>query len=57
MSLLEIFRTELCSHPISWGTRLFLAALIISAISAVIALAISTADSGNGKDNSDAPRP
>jgi len=57
MSLLEIFRTELRSHPISWGRRLFLAALIISAISAVIALAISTADSGNGKDNSDAPRP
>ena len=57
MSLQEIFHTELWSHPISWGTLLFLAALIISAISAVIGLAISATVSGNGKDNSDAPRP
>jgi hypothetical protein len=57
MSLQENFHAELWSHPISWGTLLFWAALIISAISAVIALAISATDSGNGKDNSDAPRP
>jgi hypothetical protein len=42
MSLQEIFHAELWGHPISWGTLLFLAALIISTISAVIALAIST---------------
>jgi anti-sigma-K factor RskA len=57
MSLREIFHAELWSHPPSWGTLLFWAALIISAISAVIALAISTADFDNRQDDSDAPTP
>jgi hypothetical protein len=58
MSLQEIshkvqgWLAELWATP--WGTLLFWAALIISAMSAIIALAISATVSGDGKDDSDA---
>jgi hypothetical protein len=60
MSLLEIFHKV--QGWLGCGTipflegRCFFAALIISAIAAIIALAVSATVSGNGKDNSDAPR-
>jgi hypothetical protein len=62
MSLQEIFHkvqgslAELWNYPISWWTLLFWAALILAAMAAIIALAASAAVSGDGKDNSDAPR-
>ena len=57
MSLQEIFYkvqgwpAELWTTP--WGTLFFWTALIISAISAIITLAVSTSASGNWKDDSD----
>jgi hypothetical protein len=61
MSLQEIFHkaqgwlAELWNYPIPWGTLFFWAALIISVMAAINALAVSAAVSGDGKDNSDAP--
>jgi hypothetical protein len=60
MSLQEIFHkvqgwlAELWNYPIPWGTLIFWAALILAAMAAIIALAVSTSTSGNWKDNSDA---
>ena len=60
MSLQEIFHkvqgwvAELWNHHPPLETLLFWAALIISAMSAIIALAISATVSGDGKDDSDA---
>jgi hypothetical protein len=61
MSLQEISHKVPCWLAELWATRwwtlLFWATLIISAMSAIIALAISATVSGDGKDDSDAKRP
>jgi hypothetical protein len=63
MSLHEIFHkvqgwvAELWNHHPPLETLLFLAALIISVMAAINALAVSTSTSGNWKDNSDAEGP
>jgi hypothetical protein len=60
MSLQEIFHkvqgwlAELWNYSIPWGALFFWAALIISVMAAINALAVSTRD---WKDNSDAPKP
>jgi hypothetical protein len=63
MSLQEIFNRiqiwleGMWNYPIPWGTLFLWAAIIIGAMAAIILLAVFTTVFGDGKDNSNAPRP